>query len=591
VRIEAHWWPACGPTGPEVSFTITALGEFDRDPTTVDLATEGAGLSPLGLPPSTEAVEVHATDGFRWWFGRSAVDGGASVDVSLWPAGSTCPLYEGTSYPPGNGEGLGIARGGTLLVFGGGQTTASSTGALLAHLHEASTASPRLDPRARRSGATVSAFGPHLLVAGGTDPLASDAPLATAEVLDIETLRFEATSVDLSTPRREHGAVTLASDDVLLVGGLDPDGVPLRTLEVVSVATRRYQIEGLTDLSVARRAPQVIRLDDDRIVVAGGSDREGRSVSAIEWLSPDARRTLTLLDSLTPGRLVRARAFAAMPGGGALAVGGCDTTTPAPDGDPSCVEMCGVEGGCPTREVFWIDAHARVAELPLLPVPAPRPQLLAGTEGRPWLSTGGPRSQWLLFDPWTSTFRTAPGAPPEAPTSRGRAIAAPGTLLWLEDGPPPRLVGFRHSVRGDLTSEAAPLVLSGMAALVPTRAVGVGVYFDEDDAALVLDDPDAAVRVADARYRAISLEITSTGPAPIVYVGSDAYGDERCPWPDRGAAGTRRLVRLGDEVTLEGGGEQRTCAASSEKRTFLGIATPGPALRITSLLVRRGAIE
>ena len=156
---------------------------------------------------------------------------------------------------------------------------------------------------------------------------------------------------------------------------------------MVSPRTRTSNILGT--LSVGRRAPTALRLDDGRIFVAGGEDADGSPIGALEWRGPDTSPLPAPFDGSIslPPRFDRA--YATLPGGAVLAVGGCEER--APEAGEDCTRDC--QRGCPPRpaagradryDAFWIAADGVVTALSL-PLGAGHPHLLPGSDGSPWL--------------------------------------------------------------------------------------------------------------------------------------------------------------------------------------------------------------
>src|SRR6185436_15032362 len=81
----------------------------------------------------------------------------------------------------------------------------------------------------------------------------------------------------------------LASGETLLVGGTDVGTSALVGLESISPETGTYRVAGLNRLKDGRTNPRVIRLTDDRVLVAGGMRSDGTPLDTLEWFSPDAR--------------------------------------------------------------------------------------------------------------------------------------------------------------------------------------------------------------------------------------------------------------------------------------------------------------
>lgn len=181
-----------------------------------------------------------------------------------------------------------------------------------------------------------------------------------AEIYDPRSGKFSATG-SLGIRRHKHDAVLLADGRVLIVGGSDErdsrgaytsvevfDPKTSRFLPVGDMRKGRYKLQGTS-----------IRLEDGRVLVAGGSDR-------MEIFDPQSNSF-----SLVPGDLGATRLFATgatLPGGRVLIAGGYDdrirvsndariydampSTRAASDSSPDCrfvsrAEAARILGGVP----------------------------------------------------------------------------------------------------------------------------------------------------------------------------------------------------------------------------------------------------
>jgi hypothetical protein len=583
-----------GRAREEVSIDLEALGDFDPNPSTTEALEEVTTGEPLGVPAGTRSVRLFATDGFDEWSGVGELSGTDVLDVSLWPVTSACTLFEaGDGYPSAvTGQAVGTGPGGSLLVFGGGESTSSATSGLFGNVDQGRIMRTGLDPRNRRSGARATRFGDGILVSGGIDPLREGLALGSAESLDVVEGRFEAPEIELSTPRADHGAVVLESGDTLLVGGRDDSGRALRTVEVLSPETRRYRIADLTDLGVGRIGPTVTKLTDGTVVVAGGRDEAGNALDGIEWLSADAYRIVRTLQSIEGGGpAVVGRAFAPMPEGGFLAAGGCELRAPSDPERVPCQASCGPGNGCPATSAVWVDDQGSATRLDeAVRSPAPIPSLISGEEGRPWLATGDPQGPRLLrFDPWRGRFEPPDVAPSRVPSASATVVAVDsGALVWLEPAGEPGVYGFRHATRNAFASDVAPLVLTGSDHLAPSRAPDERLSLEPG--ALRIDDPDVVVFVTETRYESLRLVvIRDQGPPPVVRLGAFVAGGGDCLWPPSSDADSEfRLVRNGSSVELVVGERTVTCRGPDDPIS-VGISTPGGELVVRELRVRRTA--
>lgn len=574
---------------------LDALGDFDPSLITHAVLDESTSAAPLTIPVATRAVVADVTNGFGEWTGIGAVGDSGAIGVSLWPAGATCPLAASSTYPTqASGQSFGVAPDSGLVLVSGG-TASDATSALALDVDTGvTTVIPSEDgPRTRREAATTTEFGADLLVAGGRDPETSE-PLGSADVFDATSLSFQVNRVELESPRADHAAVVLASGETLLVGGVGSDGNPLRTIEAISPSTRQYRISGLTDLEVARKNPSALRLSDDRVLVAGGVDGSNDPVELLEWLTADGSRIdqessalATADESATTGR-----AFAEMPGGGVLVVGGCRLLGA---GNPPCDAPCSGGAGCASDEVLWLTRDGTPTVLPdALDVTAATPFLVAGEEGRPWLLADGPNGGRVLrrFNPWEGTFVPAdtPVTVPQDPDARALATD-PGLIVWLggeNAGDLPSLTAYRHGTRGPFTDAIAPLLLGSTDGLSLDRPLGPGVARDSNDGDVLLTTAGAALIVTDTTYADVSVAVdVRAGAPPTITLADRAYGDGSCPWPAAPEPPfTAELDRIGAEVRLTIAGKTQVCPGNSG-RVSVSIVGTGETVDVRSVAVRR----
>ncbi|HWZ90962.1 MAG TPA: hypothetical protein VNW92_19005, partial [Polyangiaceae bacterium] len=167
------------------------------------------------------------------------------------------------------------------------------------------------------------------------------------------------------------------------------------------------------------------------------------------------------------------RAFTALPGGAALALGGCEDRPALPGED--CTVWC--SRGCPptpdpvtnqSYDAFWVSSDGVVTKLDF-PLSAPRPILVPGSDGRPWLIASGVDQAGqpvpddfaaYRFDPWQHRFDAVDldlGFSPAM--NQARVVSTgPDAFIWLDadsDGPVVR--GVRLGTRSAFSSDV-PLV-------------------------------------------------------------------------------------------------------------------------------------
>lgn len=542
---------------------LVALGDFDRSNDSVSILGSSTSAQPLELPPETRAVEL-STLGDRGYWGTGVLDEHHQISVLLWPRAQACALAELGQVSP-EGWLLGVGRDQLLCLAGvpgdGAAGVAIDLGSARETPLEHGLTSPRLH-------ASLSSLGESVLIAGGSDPESGRAR-GDAELFDPGALRFAAEPLRLAAPRTRHAAVVLPSGAALLVGGESEAGDALASVELLSAEPSR-PARALALLGTPRIQPSALLLDSGRILVGGGfvwtasnqDPRAGRQpIAGVELLRLDLTGSATPPIPLEPAALERA--FVAVPGGGALAVGGCEPLVRNPD---SCLP-CGNGPGCISRDVWWLDAQGSASPLPPLPeaLAAAEPRLVAAAEGAPWLLANG---RLARFDPWQGRFVTmaeAGYAPVQAPLALGA-----GSFAWLQgDGGGLQLLGEHASQRGPLTQDVAPLLVGSGRAVVPHRAP-TSVVPDAEltlryavSSGLELAGAAAVASIADTQYADFTLDLLlAEGPAPLVRLSGAAavagesavIGGLECPWPELpgGAASPTRLRvrRSDDEVSL-----------------------------------------
>ena len=318
----------------------------------------------------------------------------------------------------------------------------------------------------RRAWASATSFGTGAIVAGGVDTRFFPAtPVDTALVF--RNGSFQPVSIGEQLAR--HGAVVLANGSTLLVGGEGQDGKALGSFVVIEPRDppqlAQSRILGLGALAVPRKSPTVLRLSDDRVLVAGGIDDLGAPVDKLEWFEADGTACCAgagcplkpcTWDPAWPARA--GRAFVALPGGGALAVAA----------DPN---------GMAPGDAWWILPEGdvkRVQDVPASRTATKALRLVGASDGAPWLWNG---ERWFRFDPWRAAFISPAIAPDDGPSDEMPAPVEldPGLFMWLAPVPgepapsPARLRGFRHGVRGPLTRDAAPLLFADTEHVSPDR--------------------------------------------------------------------------------------------------------------------------
>jgi hypothetical protein len=613
---------------------LLALGDFPATNESAEiLRLDQRGVS-LRFPVATRAVEARVTGGVTTFAGYGE-RGKNGLDVLLWPESSTCMVWQpdgARGYPgPGRGQALGYSPRSRLVLAAGGNdplVTDAIVGALSFDVATGALQSlDRSDDGALaqpRAFATVTAFGEQLLVSGGEQPVLGVPdrdlePQATAEVFDPGLGRFSGEVIQLRNARTHHAAVTLDDGRTLLVGGRTKVGgtsIAQYQLEIVDPQSKRASVG---DVVTARIQPRALRLSDGRIFIGGGVQLDGALAEpAAEWLTANGRVETTKLSLDVPARVDRA--FVATEGGGVLAVGGCEDRPAASEEDEqACAANCSY--GCPPLggqyDAWWIDRDGAATAVRLDGISAPRPLLLPGSDGSPWLvatATNAPGKPRLFrFNPWAQRFELA-NVPddlrlPRPGTPEPLALD-PDVFVWLDESRARgQLLGLRLGTRSRYAQDLALVLLSDPddptrpQHLVPDRPLGAAASYDGalrlSGAAFRAEqdppntDPDVTIRVADTDYGDLTLKLHVSGSTlPRVLLGETELGGAACPWPDGNKSGADfdlpTVLRSGAraELLFHGGG--RACQVENGRLQLALRAGDGVSI-VTQLDVQRGA--
>ncbi len=623
--LRVHTLANCGlPPGlSHGNLELLALGDFaatNESAEVLPLERRGAALK---FPVATRAVEAHVGDGATAFAGYAERRQSAGLDVLLWPEQATCVVWQpdgAQGYPgPHGGQALGYAPGSGIVLAAGGNDALVSDAIVGALSFDVATGKLKtVDTsddgvlREPRAFATVTQFGEQLLVAGGEQPVfgvpeADVEPHATAEVFDPKLGRFSGEVIQLRSTRTRHAALTLDDGRTLLVGGRTRVGatsIAQYQLEIVDPKQKRASV---ADAIAPRIEPHALRLTDGRIFVGGGVGLDGSLTEPVaQWLTKDAHLDDTAVSSDVAPRFDRA--FVATAGGGVLAVGGCEDRPATSDQDAAACAACG-HGCVPLADgydAWWIDRDGAATRVGLNGISAPRPILLPGSDGRPWLvaatANTPEKPQLFRFNPWLFP----PGFEPAAAAS-GERLPQPGmpqpislepdAFVWIDDSDGRgQLLGLRLGTRNRYAQDLAlvllsdPVDLTRPAHLVPDRHPAArDVSYD---GRLTLSDPAVTVVVADADYADVTVRVHRHGaPLPILLLGQTLLGGADCPWPDGNETGDDAdlptLLRRGTEAELRFHGGGQACRVEPG-RLPLGVRAGDGVTIITELDVQRG---
>jgi hypothetical protein len=599
------------------SLELLALGDFSASNESAEILPLDRRSAALKFPVATRAVEARVSGGVKAFAGYGERRNEGGLDVLLWPKLSTCEVSRanGAQGYPGKhgGQALGFAESTGVVVAAGGNDPLVSDAIVGALSFDVAGGDLRaLDTsddgvlQKPRAFATLTPFGDKLLIAGGETPVfgvpeTDIEPLASAEIFDPRSGRFTGEQIQLQSTRTHHAALTLDDGRTLLVGGRSKVGstsIAQYQLEIVDPRTQRASVAGTIAPRIDARA---LRLSDGRVFIGGGVDHDGALSEPIaEWLTPSGTPTDTKLSSDVTARFNRA--FVALEGGAALAVGGCEDRAFVSDPDAeACALACG--HGCPptSYDAWWIEQNGAATRIELPGISAPKPILLRGSDGSPWLiaaNAAAPDSPRLFrFNPWTPGFVEV-SLPDEVtlpkPGLPQPLCIAPDTFVWIDDDDQHgALLGLRLGTRNRYAQDLAlvlasdPLDPTRPQHLVPDRAPAAGVSYD---GRLTLSG-EVTVLVADTDYEDVTLDVHLLGDVPpLVLLGGVELGGEACPWPSGAKQGgdfdLATVARHGRHAELRFHGGKAACEVEAG-RLSLGVRRGALPSTITQMDVTR----
>jgi hypothetical protein len=569
-RIVPHRLPDCEvEDGDRLVLALGALGDFAttraesvalKKSGDVDLPAELLGVEASTAPPSLHGVGYAAPP--------------EDVHLTMWSTAAACRAISDDPVPRSQG-GQAIAafqRGAAVLVAGldpvvGGAANDSAS-ALVWSARTGQKMPPSSLGAHRVSWASATPFGESVLVAGGLDR-GFFPPRYLDSALVLRDGTFPKPPISIGDRRARHGAVVLASGATLLVGGEDEGGVLNSLVTIAPSDVAPYGVANvfmLGTLARARKLPTAMRLSTDEILVAGGVDNSGNDVPTLEWFSQDGGPCTRDVCTVAPAELAALEdvAFIALPGGGALAVGGFARDT-----------------GAPASTVLWIDHDGTIEKLPSLTLQqrgTKRVRLVAAGDGAPWLWNG---DVWLRYDPWQNTFFLPDAAPEGGPDDDLPAPVAvdPGLFVWLSrvltpTGETTRLRGFRHGVRGPYTHDP-DFLLADPRHLSPSRPPRTDGALWADAEGLHLSPGTGAV-ITDTTYGNVIVSgETPRSSLPTLELGGWAIGPPGpCPWPRSGTKFT--VTRTGRTLLVAVDGDTPKDCTGPDGRVTIGLRGPGP---------------
>ncbi len=533
----------------------TATGDYSPAAQSSALVTDQPGQGIDGIPNHVQSLSLLAVANSATWQAVTLVPATGDLDMLLLPRASSCGLAVKIGLDATRVFGLVTPH---ALIATGTLVNQAAPDSFRIDLDTGKVTKMSVGLQKPRTHAPVAALGDgRAIVSGG---VSSSVPLRNAEVYDDALADYDPNVIPLSDPRTDHAAVTLASGDVLLVGGRNDTGLLLPQCERISAATLRASESGQVNLTTPRTNAYALRLADGRILIGGGFDAGGTPVGSVEFLTPDGAPCGS---QCTAGVTVPARhqhAFVPLDGGGALFV-----TIPELGDPPDFTRVWFVT---PDGGATAIDNKIPLTDL----------ALFAAAGGGAVLWNG---SSWLAFDPWTG-FSTVPV---NASVDLLAPIATPdpGMRAWVEaDG---TVSVWRDSVRNAFSTEG-PYLVDDVDFMTPDRFPAPA--FDAQQGITL--DAGEGVFVADARYLDFDADVDSPdGKLPLLVVrqtsGDTAIGEGAC---SVATASHVHVERRGASVSFSTGGPLLPCATiAPDARVSVGVRGSSSGSHARNLVVSR----
>jgi hypothetical protein len=552
--VNLHVTAACPVPGGSYGQYV-ATGDYAPAARSALIPTDQPGPTIDGIPADVQSLALLATPpDDSQWLGVTLVPPSGDLDMLLLPAASACALNAKVGFA--DGMVFGAASAGAMIATGAVVNATQQPKTYLVNLDTGRVGAMQVGLHHARLHAGIAPFGDagQVLVAAGVTA-STPVPLEDAEVYDPATGDIDPKVIDHVDARQDFAAVTLASGDVLLVGGRSAAGPVLGCERVVYDADSANWTTTTAGMPVlesgGRTNPYALRLADGTVLVGGGFDDAGVAVPGVLFFGPDAATSLA--PTSVPAR--SKHAFVALEGGGALFV------TAPEAGDPSDFQRA-----------WFVTPGASTPIVPDVTTELDDVKLFAHAGGGALLWTG---KKWLVFDPWTGFAPLAPSPASGPDAASPVAAAGPGLRAWVGlDG---TVSVWRDSARNAFATDDPYLTPASRTAMLAPDAWPPPPFDPTLGLAL---QPGRTVFVADARYLDVAVDVdSSSGGPPLVVLRSPnaevEVGGASCPYPPTSASHVH-VERRGAFVSYSLGGPLSPCATlASDARVAVGVRGAG----------------
>ncbi len=560
LALSLHQLPSCA-LGSASGLSLQALGDFPSQSERLDPALGTLSLD--SFPLQTRELKIEAS--FAHGTGKPTASGRVSLlpplmprSVLLLPQSTACVLGDPLAVAPAGSVAAALADGGVLIAGGLGSDSIALSSVLLLPAGAQLVQQVPDGMLLRRAYATATSVGELVVIAGGGADKSGSAQ-ETYEIFDAISGKFSATLSKklLTGPRMQHAAARLPDGRLLLVGGrAAPDGPLLHSAELLDpVTAERIAIMGNAGLVDGRLSPQLLVLDSGEVLVAGGYDTAGKSVTSVERFDPRTRSFRRLSLRLT----AHSEALASELPGGRFAWLGCDTGKAA---------GCSLSLQLSTTQDF-ISVPVAIDFAGHTPAGLTELRMLTLADGRLFVTGSDPSAtiahRAFVIDPSTATI------------SPRDAVRVPSSVLRTGDGTLLELDAFGASLRREDTASAydspsTNLLASGS----PWVALDAPAHWQRDTTGLHALVVGSRLDLAALRFADLRVELDGQGSFTLGWSAE----------PGAGASDTHVSVSAGTlraegcNVALPKGA---TLVASRHGRSLQLSSSTGAALCSTSL--------
>jgi hypothetical protein len=187
----------------------------------------------------------------------------------------------------------------TRVVIIGGLDVTTGSGAEFVEVIDAQRNTDRqydmfFEPRIKRLGHTATTLTDgSVIVIGGRSPEGVTACGTCGRLAQISvtsgTTAISELRAQLAKPRYGHTATRLANDvgaPVVVIGGIDDTGLPIAQAELFKPLAEDFSKEFTAQMLIPRSQHQAVRLPDGGVLVIGGVDAMGQPIKDLELFSP-----------------------------------------------------------------------------------------------------------------------------------------------------------------------------------------------------------------------------------------------------------------------------------------------------------------